>query len=120
MVAVVTIGLWWFTRSRSHLSQPPGVAQGGFRVTEQGETIRYKFGMPILAQRSLNMLRQRYYRRAYFTPTCATRKEMAQSDQQTCRRTDGTTTGQISNAMILILYLTFGSLHLSKSWANLP
>jgi len=37
------------------LSQPPGSVDGGLRVTEQGETIRYKFGMPALAVRSLNL-----------------------------------------------------------------
>ena len=37
------------------LSQPPGSVDGGLRVTEQGETIRYKFGMPTLAVRSLNL-----------------------------------------------------------------
>lgn len=36
-------------------SQPPGSLTGGFRVTEQGETIRYKFGMPKLAKRSLGI-----------------------------------------------------------------
>jgi len=36
-------------------SQPPGSLDGGFRVTEQGETIRYKFGMPKLAKRSLSI-----------------------------------------------------------------
>ncbi|TQV89486.1 phosphoenolpyruvate carboxylase [Aliikangiella coralliicola] len=37
------------------LSQPPGSVDGGLRVTEQGETIRYKFGMPALAVRSLSL-----------------------------------------------------------------
>ena len=37
------------------LSQPPGSVTGGLRVTEQGETIRYKFGMPKLAVRSLSL-----------------------------------------------------------------
>lgn len=36
-------------------SQPPGSLKGGFRVTEQGETIRYKFGLSALAQRSLGL-----------------------------------------------------------------
>lgn len=36
-------------------SQPPGSLTGGFRVTEQGETIRYKFGMPELAKNSLGL-----------------------------------------------------------------
>lgn len=35
------------------LSQPPGSLAGGFRVTEQGEMIRFKFGLPKLAERSL-------------------------------------------------------------------
>ena len=35
------------------LSQPPGSLEGGLRVTEQGEMIRFKFGLPKLAQRSL-------------------------------------------------------------------
>lgn len=36
-------------------SQPPGTLEGGLRVTEQGETIRYKFGLPSLAVRSLHL-----------------------------------------------------------------
>ncbi len=35
------------------LSQPPGSLKGGFRVTEQGETIRMKFGTTKVAQQSL-------------------------------------------------------------------
>ena len=35
------------------LSQPPGSLAGGLRVTEQGEMIRFKFGLPELAVRSL-------------------------------------------------------------------
>ncbi|MDP4945759.1 phosphoenolpyruvate carboxylase [Alishewanella sp. SMS8] len=35
------------------LSQPPGSLAGGLRVTEQGEMIRFKFGLPELAIRSL-------------------------------------------------------------------
>lgn len=36
-------------------SQPPGTLDGGLRVTEQGETIRHKFGLPNLATRSLHL-----------------------------------------------------------------
>lgn len=50
-----TIGRGGLPAHAAILSQPPGSLKGGFRVTEQGETIRYKFGMPILAQRSLNL-----------------------------------------------------------------
>lgn len=37
------------------LSQPPGAVHGGVRVTEQGEVIRYKFGLPGVALRSLEV-----------------------------------------------------------------
>ncbi|QDP00788.1 phosphoenolpyruvate carboxylase [Thalassotalea sp. PS06] len=36
-------------------SQPPGTLEGGLRVTEQGETIRYKYGLPNLAVRSFHL-----------------------------------------------------------------
>lgn len=35
------------------LSQPPGSLKGGLRVTEQGEMIRFKFGLPDVAINSL-------------------------------------------------------------------
>ena len=37
------------------LSQPPGSVRGSIRVTEQGEMIRFKFGHPDVAQRSLQV-----------------------------------------------------------------
>ncbi|MDQ8037904.1 MAG: phosphoenolpyruvate carboxylase [Pedobacter sp.] len=37
------------------LSQPPGSVQGSIRVTEQGEMIRFKFGMHGIAMRSLDL-----------------------------------------------------------------
>lgn len=36
-------------------SQPPGTLDGGLRVTEQGETIRFKYGLPNVATRSLHL-----------------------------------------------------------------
>ncbi|MDC9564698.1 phosphoenolpyruvate carboxylase, partial [Pseudoalteromonas sp. GAB2316C] len=36
-------------------SQPPGSLKGGLRVTEQGEMIRFKFGLPDVALQSLNI-----------------------------------------------------------------
>ena len=36
-------------------SQPPGSLQGGLRVTEQGEMIRFKFGIPDLAIHTLSL-----------------------------------------------------------------
>ncbi|WP_088328942.1 phosphoenolpyruvate carboxylase [Lacimicrobium sp. SS2-24] len=50
-----TIGRGGLPAHAAILSQPPGSLKGGFRVTEQGETIRYKFGMPALAKRSLKL-----------------------------------------------------------------
>ncbi|WP_102795209.1 phosphoenolpyruvate carboxylase [Bowmanella denitrificans] len=50
-----TIGRGGLPAHAAILSQPPGSLKGGFRVTEQGETIRYKFGMPALANRSLKL-----------------------------------------------------------------
>lgn len=37
------------------LSQPPGSLKGGLRVTEQGEMIRFKFGLPDVAITSLSL-----------------------------------------------------------------
>lgn len=37
------------------LSQPPGSVRGAIRVTEQGEMIRFKFGMPGIAVRNLDL-----------------------------------------------------------------
>ncbi len=37
------------------LSQPPGAVNHGLRVTEQGEVIRYKFGLPGVAMRTLEV-----------------------------------------------------------------
>ena len=50
-----TIGRGGLPAHSAILSQPPGSLDGGFRITEQGETIRYKFGMPELAKRSLGI-----------------------------------------------------------------
>ncbi len=40
---------------RAILAQPPGSVQGGLRVTEQGEMIRFKFGLPSVAERNLRV-----------------------------------------------------------------
>jgi phosphoenolpyruvate carboxylase len=37
------------------LSQPPGSVSGRFRTTEQGEMIRFKFGLPDIAEQNLNL-----------------------------------------------------------------
>lgn len=40
---------------RAILAQPPGSVQGGLRVTEQGEMIRFKFGLPEVAKLNLKV-----------------------------------------------------------------
>jgi phosphoenolpyruvate carboxylase len=37
------------------LSQPPGSVAGRFRTTEQGEMIRFKFGLPDIAEQNLSL-----------------------------------------------------------------
>jgi phosphoenolpyruvate carboxylase len=37
------------------LSQPPGSVAGRFRTTEQGEVIRFKYGLPAVAAQNLNL-----------------------------------------------------------------
>lgn len=49
-----TIGRGGAPARQALLSQPPGSLKGGLRVTEQGEMIRFKFGLPKVAVQSLN------------------------------------------------------------------
>lgn len=50
-----TVGRGGGPAGRAILAQPPGSVKGSIRVTEQGEMIRFKFGLPDLAKRSLNI-----------------------------------------------------------------
>lgn len=50
-----TIGRGGAPALQALLSQPPGSLKGGLRVTEQGEMIRFKFGLPKVAMKSLNL-----------------------------------------------------------------
>lgn len=50
-----TIGRGGAPAHQAILSQPPGSVGGTFRVTEQGEMIRFKFGRPGLAVQSLRL-----------------------------------------------------------------
>lgn len=49
-----TVGRGGGPVEKAMASQPPGSVNGKIRVTEQGEMIRYKFGLPKTAFRSLN------------------------------------------------------------------
>lgn len=50
-----TIGRGGAPAHAALLSQPPGSLKGGLRVTEQGEMIRFKFGLPKVALNSLSL-----------------------------------------------------------------
>lgn len=50
-----TVGRGGGPANRAILSQPPGSVAGTFRITEQGEMIRFKFGMPSVAKQSLKL-----------------------------------------------------------------
>lgn len=50
-----TIGRGGGPAHQAILSQPPGSLKGGFRVTEQGEMIRFKFGLPEVAIHNLKL-----------------------------------------------------------------
>lgn len=48
-----TVGRGGGPANRAIRSQPPGSVNGTFRITEQGEMIRFKFGLPKVAEQSL-------------------------------------------------------------------
>ncbi|EON87309.1 phosphoenolpyruvate carboxylase, partial [Plesiomonas shigelloides 302-73] len=50
-----TIGRGGAPAHAALLSQPPGSLKGGLRVTEQGEMIRFKLGLPEVAVNSLSL-----------------------------------------------------------------
>lgn len=50
-----TVGRGGGPANRAILSQAPGSVDGAFRITEQGEMIRFKFGLPAVAQSSLKL-----------------------------------------------------------------
>ncbi|MGL4983582.1 MAG: phosphoenolpyruvate carboxylase [Plesiomonas sp.] len=50
-----TIGRGGAPAHAALLSQPPGSLKGGLRVTEQGEMIRFKLGLPEIAVNSLSL-----------------------------------------------------------------
>jgi phosphoenolpyruvate carboxylase len=50
-----TVGRGGGPANRAILSQPPGSVAGTFRITEQGEMIRFKFGVPSVAKQSLKL-----------------------------------------------------------------
>ncbi|PIE43396.1 MAG: phosphoenolpyruvate carboxylase [Gammaproteobacteria bacterium] len=50
-----TVGRGGGPANKAILSQPPGSVNGTFRITEQGEMIRFKFGLPNIAIQSMTL-----------------------------------------------------------------
>jgi len=50
-----TVGRGGGPANRAILSQAPGSVAGSFRITEQGEMIRFKFGQPRVAEQNLDL-----------------------------------------------------------------
>lgn len=50
------------------LSQPPGSVAGRFRTTEQGEVIRFKYGLPEVAAQNLNLYLAAVLEATYLPP----------------------------------------------------
>ncbi len=50
------------------LSQPPGSVAGRFRTTEQGEVIRFKYGLPDVAAQNLNLYLAAVLEATYLPP----------------------------------------------------
>lgn len=50
------------------LSQPPGSVAGRFRTTEQGEVIRFKYGMPEVAVQNMNLYLAAVLEATYLPP----------------------------------------------------
>ncbi|MFY8275247.1 phosphoenolpyruvate carboxylase [Pseudoalteromonas sp. SSDWG2] len=50
-----TVGRGGAPAAQALRSQPPGSLKNGLRVTEQGEMIRFKFGLPSVAKQSLHL-----------------------------------------------------------------
>ncbi|HLV78295.1 MAG TPA: phosphoenolpyruvate carboxylase [Marinobacter sp.] len=73
-----TVGRGGGPANRAILSQPPGSVNGSFRITEQGEMIRFKFGLPRLAVQSLTL-----YTTAVIEATLAPPPEPEDSWRQT-------------------------------------
>ena len=70
-----TIGRGGAPAHQALLSQPPGSLKGGLRVTEQGEMIRFKFGLPKVAVQSLNLHSSDF--RSKLAATASTKTGMA-------------------------------------------
>ncbi len=103
-----TIGRGGLPAHAAIYSQPPGSLEGGFRVTEQGETIRYKFGMPKLAKRSLGIYASAIIEAMLFPPRHQ-------------RKSGESLLPQWQRKVVIItvqLYVTMKSLYLTSAWLH--
>lgn len=76
-----TVGRGGGPANRAIMSQPPGSVNGTFRITEQGEMIRFKFGQPAVAKQSLKLYLNAVVEASLLPPTApkATWRELMDS-----------------------------------------
>ena len=97
------------------LSQPPGSLKGGLRVTEQGEMIRFKYGLPEITVSSLSL-----YTGAILEATCChhlSRKRAGVALWMNCQSSPAIST-VATYVKTKILCLTSAPLRRNKNWAN--
>ncbi|WP_375176501.1 phosphoenolpyruvate carboxylase [Marinobacter mobilis] len=80
-----TVGRGGGPANRAILSQPPGSVNGSFRITEQGEMIRFKFGLPRLAEQSLTLYTTAVVEATLAPPPAAQPEWREAMDWLTCR-----------------------------------
>ncbi len=97
------------------LSQPPGSLKGGLRVTEQGEMIRFKYGLPEITVSSLSLYTGRFWK-----PTCChrlSRKRAGVALWMNCQSSPAIST-VATYVKTKILCLTSAPLRRNKNWVN--
>ena len=97
------------------LSQPPGSLKGGLRVTEQGEMIRFKYGLPEITVSSLSLYTGRFWK-----PTCChrlSRKRAGVVLWMNCLLSPAMSTAA-TYVKTKILCLTSAPLRRNKNWVN--
>ncbi len=97
------------------LSQPPGSLKGGLRVTEQGEMIRFKYGLPEITVSSLSLYTGAILEANLLPPPEPKRAGVAL--WMNCQSSPAMSTAA-TYVKTKILCLTSAPLRRNKNWAN--
>lgn len=97
------------------LSQPPGSLKGGLRVTEQGEMIRFKYGLPEITVSSLSLYTGAILEANLLPPPEPKRAGVAL--WMNCQSSPAIST-VATYVKTKILCLTSAPLRRNKNWAN--